>query len=278
MPNIYHYTSLDAFVSILKNKKLWLSGSQNLNDHQEMEWGLGKIRDSLKRRRTPQNDNHVNDLWKLLEAYIPPYVCSFSMDGGDQLSQWRAYACDGTGVAIGFNLNSLPVTSTLPYQSDALEHCITTFDVIYQNNMQDERIDKAVDRLMTYVSNQNNNHDIGVIDRAASHLYGLAAVFKNPAFEEEREWRIVHTPTITSDRDTNKVNVKNGISDMHHRVSNGRLITYFEYGLTTTTCEQPIAELVLGPKCAISEHDLKTFLSACGYQRVSYRKSSATYR
>ena len=43
MDIIYHYTDLNAFLSIIKNKKLWLSATNNLNDYYEVGWFLNKI-------------------------------------------------------------------------------------------------------------------------------------------------------------------------------------------------------------------------------------------
>lgn len=48
----------------------------------------------------------INGILKNKEFDINRYICCFSKEG-DILSQWRAYANDGRGISIGFNLKKL---------------------------------------------------------------------------------------------------------------------------------------------------------------------------
>jgi hypothetical protein len=125
MQIIYHYCDVAAFFNILKNKKIWLSGVNNLNDHQEVEWTIRKIHSALKKLEAKFPLTDIEGLWnQIQQSRATPYVCSFSSEG-DLLSQWRAYARDGSGFAIGFNADYFPNSGKLPHLSASLTNSIT---------------------------------------------------------------------------------------------------------------------------------------------------------
>ena len=112
---IFHYASLETFKSIIENRCIWLCDIQKSNDSTErtyFEQVLLKVIDDLLanpseiKSFSPYAEKALatfKDTYRNQRPNIPPiYSASFSFDG-DLLSQWRAYASDGTGVSIGFH-------------------------------------------------------------------------------------------------------------------------------------------------------------------------------
>lgn len=96
---LYHYCSVETFYNIITNKTLWLTDSFSTNDYMENSWINKIISDILPNYINDGNRQQFDNIFKQYEVnnYIPFITC-FSEDG-DTLSQWRAYANDGSGVA-----------------------------------------------------------------------------------------------------------------------------------------------------------------------------------
>jgi len=64
------------------------------------------------------------------------YIACFS-EKGDLLSQWRAYADDGEGVAIGFDPNGgrFPVVNELPHNNAGPDFAYTISEVRYADDV-----------------------------------------------------------------------------------------------------------------------------------------------
>ena len=196
---------------------------------------------------------------------------------GDLLSQWRGYASNGSGLSIGFNSDLLPNSKSMPHHTAAKGKNITTLRCVYNEKEQNEAIETIV--LSCLAAMQHGDFmksDITI--NAAYNINGLGTIFKNESFYEEKEWRIIHTPMIMGNKETNETTIHNGISKLKHRISNGRLISYFEYDFKEFIREGIISDLILGPKCNITNYDLELFLTLNGLPKLKYRRSKLTYR
>lgn len=94
--SLYHYTDLNALISILNHRQLWLTDSMYLNDSQEMFDGVKILSTTLvSDDLEPINSDIKHDINEVINNIknrdIPThYIASFS-EQGDLLSQWRAY-------------------------------------------------------------------------------------------------------------------------------------------------------------------------------------------
>ncbi len=276
MEPLYHYTNPNGFLNIVKSKKLWLSAAHNLNDHQELRWAIQKVTEILNKIVTPENKPLLDELWQLAQINtLTPFICSFSTNG-DLLSQWRAYAGDGAGVSIGFNPGLLPKSRALPTHTVAREDKIATLPVIYDESLQRQLIEGVIQNYLDARASDTEASDATI--NAAYVINGLTPTFKNPAFHEESEWRMIHSPMVMGNIKTNATTIYNSISDVQHRIAGDRLTTYFEYDFSPLMEKGGIAEVVLGPKCQFSNFDLDVFLTVNGFKNVKYRRSTASYR
>ncbi|WPC73048.1 DUF2971 domain-containing protein [Vibrio porteresiae] len=275
MSIIYHYSDLNGFTNIIKNKKLWLSATNNLNDYREVNWFVDKVYNRLKELVNEKNQKLLNKFWQLKSINSPmPYVCSFSKNG-DLLSQWRAYADDGYGIAIGFNREFFDFKVDIPSPNALSKYSIGMSDVIYDVDAQEKEIENILSLILSSLKDQDNEDNYLI--SAVTVLNKLSYICKNDAFSEEDEVRIVHTPLITGDKEGLTYFMGN-ISDMQHRVSGQTLTSYFELDFSETKDVSPISEIILGPKCKVSQYDMDTFLSMNGFGKVKYKFSTASYR
>ena len=102
---LYHYCGLDAFLSIIKNSTLWLSDIRKSNDYLECVYCRDKINEKI--RGFLEDDKEALEAWDFgyninsdLSMDMISYVACFS-ENKDQLSQWRGYADNGAGIAVG---------------------------------------------------------------------------------------------------------------------------------------------------------------------------------
>jgi hypothetical protein len=106
---IYHYTDDLGLRGIIESGKLWFSDIFGLNDPSELRHGLGVAIRALKSRMVddrPEIEEFASRLERFeIDAAIEQsahfFICCFSKDG-DDLGQWRAYADNGRGYALGF--------------------------------------------------------------------------------------------------------------------------------------------------------------------------------
>ena len=103
---IYHYCSTSGFFNILRNQCLWLTEASFTNDAWEnrmldpvFEQALEELADDGEIERARMDT--ARDLYYHHSACFI-YLGCFSEEG-DILPQWRSYADDGQGFAIGFS-------------------------------------------------------------------------------------------------------------------------------------------------------------------------------
>lgn len=104
---VYHYCSVDTFFNIIKNSSIWLSDIAKSNDYQECI----RCREIVNKGMEEYLRDDVEALQAWRTWYEEGVYSHFSMKtfcvcfsgSKDKLSQWRGYAQDGKGIAIGFD-------------------------------------------------------------------------------------------------------------------------------------------------------------------------------
>ena len=104
-PVIYHYCSTDIFWSIIERKEFWLSDIFLMNDALELKWGRDIFTKVIRENHGLFDDDfrYVLSMHIFgIDPHVRPFTGSFSANG-DLPSQWRDYADDGRGVALGLS-------------------------------------------------------------------------------------------------------------------------------------------------------------------------------
>ncbi len=105
---ISHYTPLEAFKSIVRNRELWLTHQSDLGatESGEMRHANRIINAELNRRWLPKSiDRHNSNFWGLGSGWHHYCVC-FCRSGARPY-MWQFYAGNGNGCAIVFSFSGL---------------------------------------------------------------------------------------------------------------------------------------------------------------------------
>jgi len=192
---LYHYTTVMGLLGIIETQTVWATGVRFLNDASELSYAAKAITELLSielETRTDAISRLVlmelrNRLGRIRSAGV--YVVSFC-EGGDLLSQWRAYG-HGAGYSIGFG------TEYWDYQHNG---SVRLRKVLYGAEEQEGLIKELLRLTYEEITQYMEKYEESVlIEHYVRRLVGylgtvLAEVMpclKHPAFEEEREWRLI---------------------------------------------------------------------------------------
>ena len=266
---LYHYCPLDAFLGIIQSREVWLTNIFCMNDSAEHYWLRGVARRLLPRE--PADNENLRSLASKLfpkDERTEVYCCCFS-ELGDSLGQWRAYADDGRGLAIGFDIEFLG--------SLYKRYCgLFLKNVVYDPRKQEE----IVERIITQLRGHHVGPPAGLPGELAEDLpatvakVGLwfcAARCKNPAFHEERESRLVYYASAGQ---------PTAIGQRRYRSTRGKIVPYYAIPLTADNGAPVIREVVFGPKNPYKHNEAvaRRLLSEKGYDatKITFRHSDAT--
>ena len=141
---LYHYCSVEAFLQIIETKSIRLSSVLGFNDYLETKWIEPLIEAAIEPKKTAKNELFFDTVMQHYhDNQTIPFMTCFSSDG-DTLSQWRAYAADGYGFAIGLNPKYFPLERQAPYLRDD-EHAIGISEVVYNQEAQHDLVKKVID-------------------------------------------------------------------------------------------------------------------------------------
>lgn len=275
MEMLYHYCSNSAFHSIVTNKTIWMSSMDQSNDSQEgrvLNAAISKVLSnvpSVKREL-------VEGLTRAIESSARGFAFCLS-EAGDLLSQWRGYADDASGVAIGFSasgLESLCKSSLLARGAKLQFPALTR--VIYSQQQQEELVRPLFARLVSDSLSLSAREALSGSTYPVESKYGAKAVevgfellrvqyaMKSAAFQEEREWRLHCTVPVIL------------LADCKFRVRGKTIVPYLEASISNH--ETPmIRRVILGPKNPTPVAVVRSMLLAAGFGEVEVVRSEASY-
>lgn len=270
---LYHYCSIDSFFHIINSKSIWMSNSAQMNDSNENIW-IEKYFDIIKEYFVAPQYKKL--LKESLDMYKwnsnPPFV--FCLSGRkDLLSQWRAYSQDGMGVSIGFNTKHLNIQRDTPSPSVYARNTLGLAKVEYLNYSQKDKVLKMCKDIRSKFDTAESEYDTLMLSvELGLSLVNWALVFKNGSFKEEKEYRIIHTPSDSYEENLD------GLSDLQFRLEHNRIITYHSLCFNSKFNSHLINEIVLGPKCKMSIDEIEQFLMHNGLEKTKVIISKSTYR
>lgn len=279
---LYHYTTVEGLLGILKSNTLWATHVGYLNDATELTYAHNVIQGALQARMGKVTDTIELQLLERIRGAITPtnngdnYFVTCFCEVSDLLSQWRAYGTRGGGYAMGFESRWLQLVAD-PTTVLALRRVI--YDPVVQRTLVNDLLSRAVSILECLITEHDAETCIGhipsVISFLRDHFAELYFTFKDPAFEEEKEWRLVFmTGRLTRD-------------DLFHllefRAQNGIPIPYVSLGIHatagTSVGKLPLAELMCGPVVgAGGMHAVRWLLEKARYTFVETKSSTVPLR
>ena len=176
---LYHYTTADAALSILRSNTFWLSEYSKTNDTSEFIYARDQFLDAYRERT----------VW--IEE-VPRYLTIFALTGlqndtmmfigcltteNNDLNQWKSYGDGGRGCVIGLDARHLLERSGVAmrrvvYDKADLSHFANVGLQMLQNQYEE------------------NANDLKELRNLACFCVADLFAFKHPAFAQENEVRI----------------------------------------------------------------------------------------
>lgn len=272
---LYHYCDAFAFHAICSYRKMRFSDLFSMNDFTEIHWGYSiweQAATYLLKEIGKEFLDKIDDVIHSSSMLGLLVASCYSLDG-DVLSQWRAYADDGRGYAIGFSakdLIKLPIRPlrVLYNQKEQIEETINTVRAIHSVEQSEE------------VKFGND------FTRTCFNLAFDLAAFKNPAFVEEQEVRLVHVLDFKESNNFMKLIDGGGYAfgkeckgePVLFRMRDNMPIAYIEQDFSNAEKINPIKEVIIGPKNDVLPTAISIFLETIGIGSVNIKNSKASYR
>lgn len=278
---LYHYTNLDGLQSIIENESLHFSNSAYLNDKEEFLLGKKIFQNIASTLRKKPNNKENHERLDLLIDKISKteksenYVACFSL-AGDLLSQWRAYANDGKGVSIGFDLNEL--RNTL--------FDVDSFKMIYDEKDQIKLGSQILMNCFNFyirnrriIANSDLEFDSIITSEIYKQILKYIGYLKHNAFIEESEYRF----EIRIDG-----NINNERDILFRSSKNNLFVPYIKEKLNKEDranknlkkIKFPIKEIIIGPSLDfdLNKISIERFLTKNGHKGVKLKRSNVPYR
>lgn len=257
---LYHYTTPQGLLNILKSRSLWLSGIHHLNDHSE-----GTIFFDFLNQLAASDSTFSADCIRRNLEEIEPYICCFSEEP-DLLSQWRGYGANGSGFSIAFDRER--IISLISEHSEWLLKKVTYADNYdeFINDQDNRRSRDAMEAFgKTYASTSMS---------LRHSLRKETLAIKHSGFNEECEYRLI----LTLDNPTSCPPLNLGATAiLKHRDASTGVREYYELSWPIEQ-NKIISAVILGPKNDSKIPVVKRILEANGYMNTSICKSKLTYK
>lgn len=242
---LYHYTTQTGLLGIIRDRKIWATHTQYLNDRREFLHAVDLVRGEIQRLRNETNVqqgetattrtealNRMYNTISLSPEHINVCVCSFSEDS-DSLSQWRAYG-GSSGFGIGFSAKVL--VAAVEKRGCFLAQCI--YDPTDQLTVVRALVEEVLDEHLAGNLPFPDDPELGEVflktgGNLLPYLYRYAPILKDQSFVEEREWRIIFRPIAAHSLD--------------YREGRSLIIPYYRLPLWEDGQETEIHEIIIGP-------------------------------
>lgn len=250
-----HYSSAEAAVGMLTNAEVWMRKASCMNDFMEIEHGLqclfyaynAEAGEPIRKCLEAVFPGICEELHEPFNNWIPSfkgdtYLTCLSEHDDDEdeigrLSMWRAYG-GSTGTALV--LNNAPFLSP----SNVLKAYSSPVAYLSPDEFRDE---------LFIVASQiaDNASYFQLLGREQFrdllfHIFRFSVLCtKHPGFREEREWRIVHSPSIErSEKLKPDVKVIRGIPQSIMKIP---LEDFPDEGFTGAAIPSLVNRIIIGP-------------------------------
>ncbi len=203
-----HYTSADAALSIIQNKRIWMRNTVCMSDFQEVQYGYdilhnyfydptkGKAFFDALEQCVPgivlEAIKLFDQWWNIIKSQTFITSVSEHDDSEDihgRLSMWRAFGGHKTRVALVFNL---PVFSE---GSQALNLMFNPVAYLTKDEVHGvmNQVKENIEANSDFLSNVERQ---SIVNQIFYMLRASVVCLKHEGFKEEREWRAIFTPNL----------------------------------------------------------------------------------
>ncbi len=266
---LYHYTSSDGLRGILRSRQIWASHARCLNDTSEIDYPYELLSQTLERldddAKSDLVQRFLSELAILMSTLPTVFVASFTKRG-DRLGQWRMYAPEG--YSLGFQ-------SFLPSS-------VLFLEIEYSRERQERRLEERVRRLADLLAwidglglpAADRESSLEICLKFAPHAIWVSLLgFKDPNFDDEREWRMCYfEPAAGDGSPTIPVRFREGPDGS---------VPYVELPLSRPDqVLPPLREVIVapGPNAERRTREAEESLQEFGFRRTVVRRSQIPLR
>lgn len=209
IPNgpLYHYTTGENFIKIIQSGELWATQAACLNDTTELTYATEQILQRVKGKlSTPHNRDidpaltWISDVLGAPGSEISPMFVACFSEQRDHLSQWRAYSGGEGGYAIQFDLTKLSKAQLLPMEDGTILPPISLVRVEYDTANHAIMFDNILEWTEKFFLELEGRKNAPTVEDWTeefcfywlTHLAAFAPLIKHPAFQDEKEWRLIY--------------------------------------------------------------------------------------
>ena len=272
---VYHYCSPETFLAICSAKRLRFSDLFAMNDFMEVHWGYHvweRAASTLLDKVGKEFLDKIDAVIHRAGLQVLGLASCFSLNG-DVLSQWRAYASDGAGYAIGFDASQVTNLAVHPLR------------VEYDPEKQLNEVKESILALYGFTLAEGESRAEEFSQECLRLGFDLCA-FKNPAFIEENEVRLIHFVNFMPSNEALRLGDPGGVAfgqpaepqSIGFHMSQSVPVAHVDLDFTASGSVHPISEVILGPRNEALPTGVSVCLETLGIPRVKVRRSSASYR
>jgi hypothetical protein len=289
---LHHYTDAWGLKGIIESGRIRATHIAYMNDASEYLHAVYLLSEHIRAAKKTVTDKDQLALLDQIDEpvagtkpeHVAPYLVACFSEKENSLNQWRAYARGEGGYSIGFDCHSLSAALT---QQDAIL-APALYDRNEQSILTRALLDWSLNEYPKLASKRPPAERQTHLKSWAHHLLwfssGLAPIMKNPAFEEESEWRSIYL--LRAKREAQFIAKPRGLMpvvEMKLGQPNPFVPLSEELPNDTVTTfpdKLPIVSLWAGPGAA-SEVSLlagRTLLEKYGYSDVALSSSKIPFR
>ena len=312
MSIVYHYCSIESFISIISTGTIRASNIQKSNDILEIQnaidiftYACNSAIQSFKKENTnlPYEVSTFFEKWDacsclqhILNNNTLIYYCACFTEARDLLSQWRGYGDNGNGICIGFDDSYFKqLQKSLLFDYRPVNY---SFEVAKK-----EWASRTLQNLNALASKNSSIIDYeNFLWHITSTMVYDTVFYKNSCFFEEKERRLVYYPFGATPNLLNRnrqIGYNNRFDLFYDKMSNIidipteyanfyiETINFAKQGNTIKSyvdinfknnLPYIIPEIILGPKTEMDDLDLRLFLYKHGIdpRLVKIKKSSVS--
>jgi hypothetical protein len=278
---LYHYTDARGLCGIFEDEQIWFTDYRHLNDPSEFLHGLEFARDIAGRLKQDSDvrkqyflDQFINNFRReIFDRRLEFYIASFSREP-DDLSQWRSYADNGRGFAIGFAPPLFGIEEKQPSGKPlelvgAVKYTREDIDALYTPPIEEAAqifLTAATENPALMVEGKIRNlFTLDMIRELIATVVFRSLITKHPAYKNEREVRLIITTPIYS-------------RYVKTRLRAGEIVPYIPQPFAEVRGN--VAKIVIGPAAPPdTERTLRKFLGTVGMEKFdNISRSDIPYR
>jgi hypothetical protein len=280
---LYHYTSMNALLSILSSGQIRATHIRYLNDVSEAKWMWKAVVERLEQLKgsaeSETQSEQASAILKMVHERrtLDDFVASFS-ENGDDLSQWRAYCPGGAGFSIGFNTEALNTQWVADPKGGEPLFVGGSLKKVRYLGPDELKFSSDLDNMLRllppiFIERGFDGKPVSKEQFLMGWLSTISSSFKHYAFSAENEWRLILTKPHKP------------MPFQRFRPGSSSIIPYVEAVLNRNyKSEQPanymINRVIIGPTPSpeLSKEALEAAFHSAGHPEVDVEVSTIPFR